>query len=688
MAQNPSKEANRLQLARDALAAGRVGDAETAVREVLSLNDQNGEAVHLLGVIAMQSGQTTAAEKHFRDSIIINPANAESHMNLGIALNMLGRRDEGRASLELAAEIKPTNGQVHYNLAMAELDSGNVDKALERMERAVRLEPKSTNMHTSLGGILLQKGDTEAGLKHFRRAVALSPTSAVVHNNLGGAVQNTGDHEGAVAHFRKAQELDPEDSDPALNIANSFSAQRKTDEAIHMYEEVIEQTPESIGGYNNYGLALRYQGRFPEAAAALEQALEFASPDSRITSNLAETLSLSGRGSDALAVLRTSMEQAPDDGTANQIGQTLVGLGDFPGAIDVYVDALSHNPKNLVALSGLTDLGDYELTDEHLATLKALATEDGPATEKVGASLALARRHDRRGEFAEAALALQAVADIRRPIPSFDLDLYNTEIGKIIDTFNADFFASRTEFGIKSDVPIFVVGAPCSGATLVEQIIGAHGQVHGAGELMDIFRLGQQMPHMIEGGLAFPSCTTNLDADRAAEMAKTLVARRQELAPQAKHIVDKSTAYSQVLGLVKLMLPNAHVVYVTRDPMDQCLSLYFHDLASKFPYGSELASLGGHAKSFANTMDHWKTVMDIHTVAYEDLVANPESAARGVIESCGLEWGPACLEFQSTDAMVRSATPWRVRQPIDGISVGRWKNYEALLGPLKEALQT
>jgi tetratricopeptide (TPR) repeat protein len=686
MAQNPNSEARRLQLARDALASGRIGDAETAVRGVLSLNDQNGEAVHLLGVIALQTGQTTAAAQHFRDSIIINPANAESHMNLGIALNMLGRRDEGLASLELAAEIKPTNGQAHYNLAMAELDNGNVDKALERMERAVRLEPKSTNMHTSLGGMLLQKGETEAGLKHFRRAVALSPNSAVVHNNLGGAVQHIGDHEGAVAHFRKAQELDPEDSDSALNIANSFSAQRKTDEAIHIYEEVIEQTPDSIGGYNNYGLALRYQGRFPESVIALERALELAKPDARITSNLAETLFQSGRGRDALAVLLTHMKQAPDDGTANQIGQTLVGLGDFDGAVDVYISALVNNPQNLIALSGLVDIGDYELTDEQQATLKSVASDDGPANEKIRAALALARWHDRQGRAADAALLMQSVAEIRRPIQPFDLESYNTKIAKIIDTFDVDFFSNRTEFGIHSDVPILVVGAPRSGTALVEQIIGAHPDVHGAGELMDFFRLVQQLPHMIEAGSEFPGCVTKLDAERAGSLAKTLESHRQELAPSAKRIVDKSASYSEVLGVVKMTLPKTHVVYVTRDPMDQCLSLYFHDLTAKFPYASDLGALGGHAKAFAQVMDHWKSVMDIHTVAYEDLVADPAVAARGIIESCGLSWDPRCLDFQSSEGVVVSATPWRVRQQVDTRSVGRWKKYEALLGPLKDAL--
>ncbi len=687
MAQNPNTEANRLQLARAALAGGRIGDAETAVRGVLSLNDKNAEALHLLGVIALQTGQTTAAEKHFRESIQINPQNAESHMNLGIALNMLGRRDEGRLSLEMAADLKPTNGQAHYNLAMAELDSGDMDAALDRMQRAVRLEPKSTNMHTSLGGILLQKGETEAGLKHFRRAVALAPTSAVVHNNLGGAVQHAGDHEAAVAHFRKAQELDPEDIDSALNIANSFSAQRKTDEAIHMYEEVIEQTPDSIGGFNNYGLALRYQGRFPEAIAALEQALEFAKPDSRIASNLAETMSQAGRCGDALAVLRTHMEQAPDDGTANQIGATLTGLGEFDAAADVYVDALEHNPNNIVALAGLADLGGYELFDGQQQTLKTTAADDGPANEKIRAALALARWQDRRGEVAEAATLLQSVAAIRRPDPAFDLDSYSAEIDRIIETFSADFFASRPDFGIQSDVPVFVVGAPRSGATLVEQIIGAHPDVHGTGELMDVFRLAQQLPHMIEAGSDFPGCMAKLDADRAGETAMMLVARRQELAPVAKRIVDKSPAYAQVLGLVKLMIPHAQVIHVTREPMDQCLSLYFHDLTGKFPYSSDLKSLGGQARTLARAMDHWHTVMDIHTVAYEDLVADPEPVARGVIEACGLTWDAACLEFQSAEGMVVSATPWQVRQAMTTHSVGHWNKYEALLEPLKEALK-
>lgn len=686
MAPRRPTEADRIRLARDALSAGRISDAETAVRGVLSLNPENGEALHLLGIIALQTSNTTAAEQHFRESIRVNELNAESHMNLGIALNILGRRDEGRVSLERAAELKPTYGQAHYNLAMADIDAGDMNAALERLQRAVRLSPKSINMHTSLGGLLMQMGETEAGLQQFRRATALSPKSAVVQNNLGGAIQHTGDHETAITHFRKAQELDPEDIEPTINIANSLAAQRKTDAAIKLYEEVIEKRPDYVGGYNNYGLALRYQGRFDEAVGALEQALEFARPDSRVTSNLADTLAQAGRGEEALATLQAHMEEAPDDGTINQIGATLTGLGRFDEAAEVLNDALDHNPDNVWALTALADLGDYALAYAQRARLEQAAASDASSDEKVGASLALARWHDRRGEVDQAARYLESTAEVRRPETPFDLDAYDREIDRTIATFDDAFFANRQDFGSDTEVPIFVVGLPRSGATLIERILNAHPQVHGAGELMDLFRIAQQLPHLVETEAQFPECAADLDAGKTRELADHLTDRRQSLAPDAKRIADKSSTYGQVLGLAKLLVPNARIVYCQRDPLDQCLSLYFHDLTGKFPYSSDLASLGGHAHIYRRMMDHWMARMDIHTVAYEDLVSEPETVARGIIQACGLNWDPKCLAFQKAEGTVVSASPWRVRQPIDPSSVGHWKQYESLLAPLKAAL--
>ncbi len=686
MAPRRPTEADHIRLARDALSAGRISDAETAVRGVLSLDPENGEALHLLGIIALQTGNTTAAEQHFRESIRVNELNAESHMNLGIALNILGRRDEGRVSLERAAELKPTFAQAHYNLAMAEIDAGDMNAARDRLQRAVRLSPKSNNMHTSLGGLLMQMGDTEAGLQHFRRAVALSPKSAIAHNNLGGAIQHTGDHETAITHFRKAQELDPEDVEPIINIANSLSAQRKTDAAIKMYEEVIEKRPDYVGGYNNFGLALRYQGRFDEAVDALEQALEFAKPDSRVTSNLAETLSQAGRGEDALVALQDHMEAAPDDGTINQIGATLTGLGRFEEAAEVLNDALDHNPDNVWALTALADLGSYALTEAQRARLEEAAAPEASNDEKVGASLALARWHDRRGETDQAARYLESTVDVRRTKDPFDLDAYSRDVDRTIATFDDAFFANRQDFGSDSDVPIFVVGLPRSGTTIIERMLNAHPKVHGAGELMDLFRIAQQLPHLVETEAEFPECAADLDAVLTRELADQLVRRRQSLAPDVSRIADKSSAYGQVLGLAKLLTPNAHIVYCQRDPMDQCLSLYFHDLTGKFPYLSDLESLGGYARIYRRMMDHWIARMDIHSVAYEDLVSDPEPVARGIIEACGLPWDAKCLAFQSADGTAVSASPWRVRQPIDTSSVGRWRQYESLLAPLKAAL--
>ena len=681
-------KADRLGPARAALTEGRVGDAETAVRKVLARDPQNSGALHLLGVIALKTGHAAEAERHFRESIRINGQNAETHMNLGIALSMMGRREAGRASLERAAELKPTFGQAHFNLAISDIDAGEMEAGVERLRRAVRLSPKSVNIRTSLGGTLMQMGELDAGLQQFRRAAALAPKRAVVHVNLGGALQQTGDHEGAILQFQKAQQLNPDDLEPTFNIANSYATQRRTDEAIRLYEEVVKAMPDFPGGHNNHGLALRYQSRFEDAVAAFRRAREAAPDDFRSAANLAATLVQWGKGEEAAEVLQSVPEKGSDDPVGAQLGAILSGLGKFEDAAEVLSEALERNPDNIRAAVGLADIGSYELTKVQRRLLERVAGRDqGPKKERIEATLALARWHDRREQYDDAAALLAQIADLRRPAKPFDVDAFNHAVDRTIATFDGAFFAERADFGSDSDLPVFIDGPPRSGATLVERILGAHPQAYGAGEMMDLFRLTKQLPAIVATGLEFPECAASLDAATAAGLARDLVARRQALAPKAKRVVERTPLNSQALGLAPLLAPKAAIVSCRRDPMDQGLSVYFFDLSGRFPYASDLGALGGYARAHRRLMDHWASVMPVHTVSYEALVADPKPAARALVEACGLPWNSRCLKFHETDGYVVSANPWRLRQPIDQTRVGRWRHYEALLAPLREALE-
>ena len=245
--------------------------------------------------------------------------------------------------------------------------------------------------------------------------------------------------------------------------------------------------------------------------------------------------------------------------------------------------------------------------------------------------------------------------------------------------FDADFLATRQGFGDDSEVPVFIVGMPRSGTTLVEQIAASHPAVFGAGERDDIGALA---------GAQFPGGTADLDAVAAGTLARTHLERMRDLAGEALRITDKTPVNFLYLGLIALLFPRARIVHCRREARDVCLSCYFQNFVAGLPWATDLADLGRYHRAYRRIMDHWHQVLPltILDVDYQDLVAAPEEGSRRIVDFLGLPWDDACLDFHRSRRTVRSAANWQVRRPIYATSVGRWKAYEPWLGPLLDAL--
>ena len=236
-------------------------------------------------------------------------------------------------------------------------------------------------------------------------------------------------------------------------------------------------------------------------------------------------------------------------------------------------------------------------------------------------------------------------------------------------------------------MPIFVLGMPRSGTTLTEQIIASHQQVYGAGELHDILQL---VNHPKEGAPeGYPLSLKGIIPADLKMLGEKYVAGLQARKPEARHITDKMPANFNCLGMIHLMLPNAKIVHVKRNPVDTCLSC-FTRLFNKSQYQSyDLTEIGRYYRNYSILMDHWRAVLppgSFYEVQYEDLVADNENQARALIKYCGLEWDDACLESHKTERSIRTASVTQVRQPIYNTSVERWRKYEKHLRPLLDAL--
>jgi len=265
----------------------------------------------------------------------------------------------------------------------------------------------------------------------------------------------------------------------------------------------------------------------------------------------------------------------------------------------------------------------------------------------------------------------------------------NNQYGRNIRTFfsrgNIDQLRGEA---CSSDVPIFVLGMPRSGTTLTEQIIASHPDVHGAGELPDLLDIAKNPGGT--GDSDYPRSLSGITQAELKIMGERYVAGLKERNPEAAHITDKMPANFNCLGLIHLMLPNAKIIHVKRNPVDTCLSNFSKLFGHKAqPQSYDLSEIGHYYRNYAKMMERWREVLpegSFYEVQYEELVADNEHQARALIDYCGLDWDDACLNFHKTKRIVRTASITQVRQPIYKTSVERWRKYEAHLGPLLEAL--
>jgi hypothetical protein len=300
----------------------------------------------------------------------------------------------------------------------------------------------------------------------------------------------------------------------------------------------------------------------------------------------------------------------------------------------------------------------------------------------------LGKIFDGMGEFDKAFAHFELGNTLKRV--NFGASHYTEEMDALKRFFTPTMLASLPRASNRSELPVFIVGMPRSGTTLVEQILASHPAVFGAGELEDINRLVRMLPSRLGGDTEYPQCLTNLGQELLDTMAQTYLDRLHGLANGALRVTDKMPHNFMSLGIIELMFPHARVIHCLRDPLDTCLSIHTHyDFNEHHGYAFDLRSLGEYYRKYLELMDHWRAVLSIpiFDLCYEDLISDQEGKSRALVEFCGLEWDPACLRFYESRRVANTMSHDQVRQPVYTKSIGRWKNYRRYLEPLNTALK-
>ncbi len=603
----------------------RRGDLERAAREyeaALAEDPDRSEALYLLGVVGLQRGEPGRAATLLERAVAVRPEVADYHAGLAEAYRALGQLDRAIGGCRDALRLRPESPEILCNLGALLVDRGEIDAGIDSFRDALRFRPGFPAAHNNLGHALRRKGETEAALEHFRAAVRANPAAAEAHSNLGTILLEQGQASEALDHCREAVRLQTGSPAARVNLGNVLHLLGRLDEAEACFREAIRSRPDLAAAHAGLAGVLEQLGDLEPALATLREALR-----------------LDPRHTGALARLATRLRDTLPEAEQTAIERLLAEPGLSPDQREPLLFGLAHV---------LDARGEF----------------------------------DRAAGFARQANALQR-AGFQRRGRGYDPATHTQFVDQILAGFTPDFFARVRGWGLDSERPVFVVGMPRSGTSLIEQILASHPRVFGAGEL----RLARET---FEAWLAqSPSAGTlqerleRLDRDALRGLARQHLDALASRNPGAERVVDKMPENTLYLGLIAAMFPHATVIHCRRDPRDVALSCWITNFG-QVRWACDPDHIASRIEEHRRIIDHWRQVLPlpIREVDYEAVVARPEEVSRELVAWCGLPWDPACLEFHKTRRAVRTASTAQVRQPIYRSAVGRWKHYERSLAPL------
>jgi tetratricopeptide (TPR) repeat protein len=427
------------------------------------------------------------------------------------------------------------------------------------------------------------------------------------------------------------------------------------------------------------------------AMASIERAVELNPRSASVLVNLANVQARSGRHDAAIETYGRVIELNPDMLAGHVgLGNTSKTVGRQAQAIEAYRRATVLRPEVSEAWWSLSNLKTFRFTDEEIATMeKQLELPELSDEARVQFCFALAKALEDRSEYAGAFELYERGNSLRRVAESYDPVQTEALNERIAEVFDAEFLVRHAGRGDPDAAPIFVVGLPRSGSTLIEQILSSHTLVDATHELPEVGRLINRINRERRDRVTYPDAVRDFSADNWAALGRAYIEQTRQYRGSAPRFIDKNPNNFASIGLLSLALPNAKFINTRRDPLDTCLSCFKQLFARGQPFTYDLVELGEYYLQYDRLMTHWHTVLPgrVLDVQYEQVVADQEAETRRLLEYCGLPWEDACLRYYETQRAIRTASSEQVRRPIYSDSIGLWRQYERELSPLIEILE-
>jgi len=680
-----------MRLAEQHQASGRLPQADQILRQILQAQPKHAPALHLLGIIAHQSGNTEMAIQLIAQAIDIHPNIALFHSNQGEMYRLLGRLDEAISSGEKAVSLDPGNASAHSNLGIAWYDNDDLERAETSQKKALKIHPYLIAALNNMGSICRNRKELNAAEGYYRKVLAIAPQHLESMNNLGAVLTEKEQPEKSVEIIQQALNLHPDYADAHHNIAIAWLILEQEDKAEASFNREMQLRPDAPEPYQGMAQLHLSRKNLSEAEQMAKKALDLSPDKAEIYSIMGNIHTQSGFPDKAEADYARALElDAKLESAFLGRGHLQMEQGYMDKAKSSFHRALEFNQDSIGARLALVQSGKIKDNDKNMAALIKECEKIDTMLETKAMSLhfALGKGFDDTKQYDNAFKHFLEGCRLRRKRIEYSTegnDQYGRKIRAYFNRINIDQLRGK---GCSSDLPIFVLGMPRSGTTLTEQIIASHPDVHGAGELPDLLDIaGNPRGNKT---MDYPQSLTGITQAELQIIGDRYVTGLKDRNPEALRITDKMPANFNCIGLIHLMLPQAKIIHVKRNPVDTCLSNFTKLFGHKAqPQSYDLVEIALYYRNYTRLMEHWREVLpqgSFYEVEYENLVSDNEHQARALIDYCGLEWDNACLNFHKTERIVRTASITQVRQPIYNSSVERWRKYEAHLEPMLEAL--
>jgi tetratricopeptide (TPR) repeat protein len=638
----------------------------------------------------IEAGLLADAESRCLAALEKHPADINMQALLGALQVKQDRPVEAEVTLRKVIQMAPEFAKPSEDLGYLLVSTGRAAGALPFLERAVRLDPSLERAWFNLGKALATLGrglDADAA---FEKSFALSPERKDMA--IAAEHQREGRLEEAERLYRRVLHGNPRNVDALRLLAQIASGAGHVEDAESMLLEALRLAPDYLLAILDLGRLYKEEDRFAEAIASFDRAIALEPNRFQAHFMRAATLARASFTPEAVAAYQHCLELRPRHaGALLGLGHVLKASGAYAGAVAAYDESRRLAPDSGETYWSLANLKTYRFDKETVAEMeKHAASTELPVRSRVNFLFALGKAKEDEGDFERAWQHYREGNETQRAEVTYDPVQTEVVNDRIVAAFTADFLSSLQGAGDPDPAPVFILGLPRSGSTLLEQVLASHSAVEGTAELPYVGRLATSIGRKAGPGLKYPEAVRELASTRFAGLGtEYLSLARVHRRTPAPRFIDKMPNNFPNVGLIALMLPNARIVDARRHPLDACLSCYRQLFAKGQNFTYDLTEIGEYYLQYQRMMDHWHAVLPgrVLTVQYEEVVADFEAQARRLLEFCGLAWEDACLRFWESERPVRTPSAEQVRQPIYERSVGHWRHYERHLGELFAVLE-